>query len=312
MFVVGNYEFDWGLFYLMDMVKVYMNFVVVNIIMDWGDMLEWVKFYWIVILNLKNGGMVWVVFVGLIMIDMVYKMSLENIKGLVFVYFVYVVCVEIVCWLKKEGKVDMVVFLMYIGINMKNRDIIEEENVKLLFFLKGVDVIIFGYFYEVVFSKVNDVFIIQVGVNGIYIGKLDFRVVKEEGGNCIFYIGGDIIWIEGLFNVYIDLLVDKVLVVYGLLEKLILVKDVLIYDCIINKWEYILVGVYVIVVYVWSFLENEKVFVELKVLFVIGVNYFGGLCVSILVGEVIRLCVGNVFLFGGNVVVYEFMGEWLK
>ena len=40
-------------------------------------------------------------------------------------------------------------------------------------------------------------YIIQAGVNGTHIGKLDFRVVKEEGGNRISYIGGDTIRTEG-------------------------------------------------------------------------------------------------------------------
>ena len=158
----------------------------------------------------------------------------------------------------------------------------------------------------------NDVPIIQAGVNGTHIGKLDFRVVKEEGGNRISYIGGDTIWTEGPSNAHIDSLVDKVLAVYGLSEKLILAKDALIHDRTINKWEYTPVGAYVTAAYVRSFLENEKVPAELKVLPVIGVNHFGGLRASIPAGEVTRLRAGNVLPFGGNVVAYEFTGERLK
>ena len=245
MSAVGNHEFDWGLPYLTDTAKVYMNFVAANIITDRGDTLEWAKPYRIVTLNLKNGGTVRVAFVGLTTTDTAHKTSPENIKGLAFVHPVYAARVETACRLKKEGKVDMVVLLMHIGTNMKNRDIIEEENAKLLPFLKGVDAIISGHSHEVVLSKVNDVPIIQAGVNGTHIGKLDFRVVKEEGGNRISYIGGDTIRTEGPSNAHIDSLVDKVLAVYGLSEKLILAKDALIHDRTINKWEYTPVGAYV-------------------------------------------------------------------
>lgn len=312
MSAVGNHEFDWGLPYLTDTAKVYMNFVAANIITDRGDTLEWAKPYRIVTLNLKNGGTVRVAFVGLTTTDTAHKTSPENIKGLAFVHPVYAARVETACRLKKEGKVDMVVLLMHIGTNMKNRDIIEEENAKLLPFLKGVDAIISGHSHEVVLSKVNDVPIIQAGVNGTHIGKLDFRVVKEEGGNRISYIGGDTIRTEGPSNAHIDSLVDKVLAVYGLSEKQILAKDALIHDRTINKWEYTPVGAYVTAAYVRSFLENEKVPAELKVLPVIGVNHFGGLRASIPAGEVTRLRAGNVLPFGGNVVAYEFTGERLK
>ena len=308
MSAVGNHEFDWGLPYLTDTAKVYMNFVAANIITDRGDTLEWAKPYRIVTLNLKNGGTVRVAFVGLTTTDTAHKTSPENINGLAFVHPVYAARVETACRLKKEGKVDMVVLLMHIGTNMKNRDIIEEENAKLLPFLKGVDAIISGHSHEVVLSKVNDVPIIQAGVNGTHIGKLDFRVVKEEGGNRISYIGGDTIRTEGPSNAHIDSLVDKVLAVYGL----ILAKDALIHDRTINKWEYTPVGAYVTAAYVRSFLENEKVPAELKVLPVIGVNHFGGLRASIPAGEVTRLRAGNVLPFGGNVVAYEFTGERLK
>ena len=69
---------------------------------------------------------------------------------------VYAARVETACRLKKEGKVDMVVLLMHIGTNMKNRDIIEEENAKLLPFLKGVGRNHFRAFSRSVLSKVND------------------------------------------------------------------------------------------------------------------------------------------------------------
>ena len=79
MSAVGNHEFDWGLPYLTDTAKVYMNFVAANIITDRGDTLEWAKPYRIVTLNLKNGGTVRVAFVGLTTTDTAHKTSPENI-----------------------------------------------------------------------------------------------------------------------------------------------------------------------------------------------------------------------------------------
>ena len=312
MSAVGNHEFDWGLPYLTDTAKVYMNFVAANIISERGDSLEWAKPYRIVNLEMKNGGMVRVAFVGLTTTETAHKTSPENIRGLAFVHPTYVARVETACRLKKEGKVDLVVLLMHIGTNMKNKDIIEEENAKSLPYLNGVDAIISGHSHEVVLSKVNDVPIIKAGVNGTHVGKLDFKVVREGGSCKVSYIGGDTIRTGEVSNPYIDSLVNNVLEEYGLSDSLTNAKDALIHDRTVNKWDYTSVGAYVTAAYVQSFLQSECVADELKKLPVIGVNHYGGLRASIPAGKVTRLRAGNVLPFGGNVVAYRFTGKRLK
>ena len=313
MSAIGNHEFDWGLPYLTDTAAVYMNFVVANIIHSEGegDCPRWAQPVCIVNQPLKNGGAVRVAFVGLTTTDTAHKTSPENIKGLSFINPVYAARVETACRLKNEGKVDMVVLLMHIGTNMKEKGIIEELNAKRLPFIEGIDAIISGHSHEVVLARVNDVPIIQAGFNGSHVGKLNFEVKRKKGRYNISYIGGDTIAATGVSNPYIDSLVTKVVADYGLSERLTTSEDLLLHDRKVKK-TYTPVGAYVTAAYAHCFLQDGNLPAGVKALPVFGVNHFGGLRASIPAGEVTRLRAGNVLPFGGDLVAYYFTGERLK
>lgn len=86
---------------------------------------------------------------------------------------------------------------MHIGTDMSNPDVIEEENAKRLPWIEGVDAIISGHSHKVVLAEVNHLPIIQAGVNGTHLGKLNFEVKQDAGKYTIQYIGGDTIRVAG-------------------------------------------------------------------------------------------------------------------
>ena len=68
---------------------------------------------------------------------------------------------------------------------MSNPDVIEEENAKRLPWIEGVDAIISGHSHKVVLAEVNHLPIIQAGVNGTHLGKLNFEV--KTGCRQVYY-----------------------------------------------------------------------------------------------------------------------------
>ena len=309
MSAVGNHEFDWGQPYLIDTAAVYMNFIGANIKAKNETPLKWLKPYQIVNQQLKDGSIVRIAFVGLTTTDTSEKTGVENIKGLKFINPMDAARVEIVTHLKKEGKVDMVVLLMHIGTNMNNKDIIEEENAKQLPWLEGVDAIISGHSHNVVLTKVNNIPIIQAGVNGTHMGKLNFQIQKNDGISKITFLNGDTIRVKGQSEPGIDSLVNKIRENYKFDEILTTAEDDLTHDRNKNKFDYTPVGAYVTAAYANNFINNQKLSPVYRNKTVIGVNHYGGLRTSILKGNVTKLQAGNVLPFGSNLVAYELTGD---
>ena len=241
MSAIGNHEFDWGLPYLVDTAAVCMDYIAANIVAkDDHAPLEWLEPCKMVVQPLKNGGSVKIAFVGLTTTDTAVKTRSENIRGIDFVNPVDAARVQVATGLKKEGKVDMVVLLMHIGTDMSNPDVIEEENAKRLPWIEGVDAIISGHSHKVVLAEVNHLPIIQAGVNGTHLGKLNFEVKQDAGKYTIQYIGGDTIRVAGKGNSVIDSLVNKEMDKYGFEEVLTMAENDLIHDRNINKKDYII------------------------------------------------------------------------
>ena len=112
MSAIGNHEFDWGLPYLVDTAAVCMDYIAANIVAkDDHAPLEWLEPCKMVVQPLKNGGSVKIAFVGLTTTDTAVKTRSENIRGIDFVNPVDAARVQVATGLKKEGKVDMVVFI---------------------------------------------------------------------------------------------------------------------------------------------------------------------------------------------------------
>lgn len=309
MSAVGNHEFDWGQPYLTDTAAVYMDFIGANIKAENGTSLKWLKPYQIVNQKLKDGSIARIAFVGLTTTDTSKKTTEENVKGILFTNPVDAARVEIATNLKKEGKVDMVVLLIHIGTNMDNKDIIEEDNAKQLPWVEGVDAIISGHSHKVVLAKVNNIPIIQAGVNGTHIGKLNFQIQRNDSLSKITFLSGDTIRVQGEKEPTIDSLVNKIRESYKFDEVLTTTEDDLIHDRNSNKFEYTSVGAYVTAAYVNSFVKNKNLPPMYKNRITLGVNHYGGLRTSILKGQVTKLQAGNVLPFGGNLVAYELTGD---
>lgn len=313
MSAIGNHEFDWGLPYLVDTAAVCMNYVAANVVSEQtGESLEWLKPYRIIGQRMKNGGYINIAFVGLSTTDTAVKTSPENIEGISFINPEDAARVQVATNLKKEGKVDMVILLIHIGTDMANQDIIEEDNAKKLPWIEGVDAIISGHSHKVVLAERNHIPIIQAGVNGTHIGKLDFEITQDLNNYSIRYIGGDTIRVAGEANATIDSLVNKVTEMCGFDEVLTMADDDLIHDRNINKKDYTPVGAYVTASYADAFRQYSSLSRKYKGVPVIGVNHYGGLRTSILKGEVTKLRAGNVLPFGGHVVAFHFKGSELK
>ena len=313
MSAIGNHEFDWGLPYLVDTAAVCMDYIAANIVAkDDHAPLEWLEPCKMVVQPLKNGGSVKIAFVGLTTTDTAVKTRSENIRGIDFVNPVDAARVQVATGLKKEGKVDMVVLLMHIGTDMSNPDVIEEENAKRLPWIEGVDAIISGHSHKVVLAEVNHLPIIQAGVNGTHLGKLNFEVKQDAGKYTIQYIGGDTIRVAGKGNSVIDSLVNKEMDKYGFEEVLTMAENDLIHDRNINKKDYTTVGAYVTASYADTFRKYSQISKKYGKQSVVGVNHYGGLRASILKGEVTKLRAGNVLPFQGHLLAFHFCGKELK
>lgn len=313
MSAIGNHEFDWGLPYLIDTASVCMKYIAANIVSKENKQpLEWLQPYKIIGQRMKNGGYIHIAFVGLSTTDTAVKTSPENIRGLDFINPEDAARIQIATNLKKEGKVDMVVLLVHIGTNMANQDIIEEDNAKRLPWVEGVDAIISGHSHKVVLAERNSVPIIQAGVNGTHIGKLNFEVKQDLDNYKFRFIGGDTIRVSGGSDPAIDSLVNKVTDLYGFEEVLTTADDDLIHDRNINKNDYTPVGAYVTASYADAFRKYNSRVKRYNGLPVIGANHYGGLRASILKGEVTKLRAGNVLPFGGHVTAFLFNGSSLK
>lgn len=313
MSAVGNHEFDWGLPYLIDTAAVCMKYIAANIVSEKNKQpLEWLQSYKVIGQQMKNGGHIHIAFVGLTTTDTAVKTSPENIKGLEFINPEDAARIQIATNLKKEGKVDMVVLLVHISTNMANQDIIEEDNAKKLPWVEGVDAIISGHSHKVVLAERNSVPIIQAGVNGTHLGKLNFEVEQDLNNYKIRFIGGDTIRVSGGSDSFIDSLVNNVTDLYGFEEVLTTADDDLIHDRNINKRDYTPVGAYVTASYADAFRKFASRVKRFNGMPIIGANHYGGLRASILKGEVTKLRAGNVLPFGGHVTAFLFKGSDLK
>lgn len=311
MSAIGNHEFDWGQSYLIDTAAVYMNFIASNIKSKDGSLLKWLQPYKIVNQRLKEGAIVRIAFVGLTTTSTEEKTGAGATKGLDFINPEDAARVQLATGLKTKGEVDMVVLLMHIGTNMDNKDIIEEPNAKKLPWLEGVDAIISGHSHKLVLTKVNNVPIIQANLNGTHLGKLNFKIQRNGDDFEISYIGGDTIPVREPVDREIQTSIDRISEKYAFDEILTIAENDLIHDRNINKFNYTPVGAYVTASYADCFRKNKSLQEKYRNSFIIGVNHFGGIRVSILKGDVTKLRAGNVLPFGGNMVAYEFTGESL-
>lgn len=306
---IGNHEFDWGLPYLKDSASIYTNYIGANITTNGSDMPNWLKPYKIVSQTLKDGSTLRIAFIGLTTTDTAHKTSPENVAGLEFIHPLGAACVQSLYKLKCEGVIDMIVLVAHIGTDMADIDRIIEANAKALPFMDKVDAIISGHSHKVVLDKVNNVPIIQAGVNGLYIGKLMFQIRTNGNRHDISYIMGDTIRTKCKGNVEMTQLVNKYMDIYSFNKKITKSKDSLINDRNVNKSSYTALGAYVTASYVDCFTKYNT---PSSSNIIIGINHFGGIRANIAKGDVTKLRAGNVLPFGGNVTAYNFNGKRLK
>lgn len=311
MSAIGNHEFDWGQSYLIDTAAVYMDFIASNIKSQDGKPLKWVTPYKIVDQRLKDGAIVRIAFVGLTTTSTKEKTGAGATRGLDIISPEDAARVELATGLKAKGEVDMVVLLMHVGTNMEDKDIIEEPDAKKLPWLEGVDAIISGHSHKLVLTKLNNIPIIQANLYGTHVGKLNFSIQRNDDDYEISYIGGDTIPVGGTGDPDIQALVDQTSRKYALDEVLTTAEDNLIHDRNINKFSYTSVGAYVTAAYADCFRKNVSLQEKYRDNFVVGINHFGGIRVSILKGDVTKLRAGNVLPFESSLVAYEFTGESL-
>lgn len=306
---IGNHEFDWGLPFLKDSATLYTNYIGANITTNGSDIPNCLKPYQIINQKLKDGSILRIAFIGLTTTDTAHKTSPENVAGLEFIHPLGAACVQSLYKLKGEGVIDMIILVAHIGTDMADIDRIIEANAKALPFMDKVDAIITGHSHKVVLDKVNNVPIIQAGVNGLYIGKLMFQVRTNGNRRDISYIMGDTIRVNCKGNNEMTQLVDKYMNMYKFNKKLTISKDNLIHDRNVNKNSYTALGAYVTASYVDCFSISNSLS---KAKIIIGVNHFGGIRANIAAGDVTNLRAGNVLPFGGDVAAYNFDGKRLK
>lgn len=310
MSAIGNHEFDWGLPYLTDTAAQNIPLVAANIIekMKYTHP-DWLSPYRIVERKLKNGSSLRIAFIGLTTTDTYVKTKPQNLQGLQFTHPLGAACIQTVYQLKKEGKIDMVILLTHIGTNMKTPYRIIEENAQGLPFIDRIDAIISAHSHEVVLDKINNVPIIQAGVNGSHIGKLLFQIQDFNGQRNISFIQGDTLRVACEENPEMKEAVKKIMDTYRLNEKLATAKEVLIHDHTINKFDYTPIGALVTTSYAKRFLQEMPNYKNLPV---IGVNHYGGIRTSLPKGDITRLRAGNILPFGSAIVAYHFDGKRLK
>lgn len=310
MSAIGNHEFDWGLPFLVDTAAKGIPHVAANITKEKSyDYPEWLQPYRIVEKKLRNGTTARVAFIGLTTTDTYFKTKPENLAGLQFTHPLGAASIQTIDKLRKEGNVDMIVLLMHIGTDMKDPYRITEENAKSLPFIDKVDAIISGHSHEQVLDKINNVPVIQAGVNGSHIGKLLFQIRDYNGQRDISFIQGDTLLTACAENPEMKRAVDEIMGKYNLNEKIATAKENLIHDRTINKFDYTPIGALVTAAYVKAFQEHTEDFKDQPV---IGVNHYGGIRAALSKGDITRLRAGNILPFGGALAAYRFDGKRLK
>ena len=258
MSAIGNHEFDWGLPYLVDTATLNIPHVAANITEEKKyTHPDWLSPYRIVERKLKDGSSLRIAFIGLTTTDTYVKTKPENLKGLQFTHPLGAACIQTVYQLKKEGQIDMIILLMHIGTDMKMPYRITEENAQGLPFIDKVDAIISAHSHELVLDKINNIPIIQAGVNGTHIGKLLFQIQDFNGHRDISFIQGDTVRVACEENPEMREAVEKIMDKYRLNEKLATAKEALIHDRTINKFDYTPIGALVTAAYAQRFQKEN-------------------------------------------------------
>ena len=310
MSAIGNHEFDWGLSYLVDTAALNIPHVAANITEEKRyTHPNWLSPYRIVERKLKDGSSLRIAFIGLTTTDTYVKTKPENLKGLQFTHPLGAACIQTVYQLKKEGRIDMIILLMHIGTDMKMPYRITEENAQGLPFIDKVDAIISAHSHELVLDKINNIPIIQAGVNGTHIGKLLFQIQDFNGHRDISFIQGDTVRVACEENPEMREAVEKIMDKYRLNEKLATAKEALIHDRTINKFDYTPIGALVTAAYAQRFQKEMPAYKDQPV---IGVNHYGGIRAALPKGDITRLRAGNILPFGSAIVAYRFDGKRLK
>lgn len=310
MSAIGNHEFDWGLSYLVDTAALNIPHVAANITEEKRyTHPNWLSPYRIVERKLKDGSSLRIAFIGLTTTDTYVKTKPENLKGLQFTHPLGAACIQTVYQLKKEGQIDMIILLMHIGTDMKMPYRITEENAQGLPFIDKVDAIISAHSHELVLDKINNIPIIQAGVNGTHIGKLLFQIQDFNGHRDISFIQGDTVRVACEENPEMREAVEKIMNKYRLNEKLATAKEALIHDRTINKFDYTPIGALVTAAYAQRFQKEMPAYKDQPV---IGVNHYGGIRAALPKGDITRLRAGNILPFGSAIVAYRFDGKRLK
>ena len=307
---VGNHEFYWGLPYLADTACLQLPHIAANItVRERNSRPDWLTPYRIVERELRDGSIIRIAFVGLTTTETTLKSLPENLKGLRITDPTEAARIQTAALLEQEMPVDMVVLLSHIRTKMHTPYCIQEDNAKDLPRIKGIDAIISAHSHEVVLDKVNDVPIIQAGVNGSHIGELLFQIQDHNGRRSISFLRGDTIRVSGDGDPAMKEEVEQIMRKYHLSDTLAVIREDLIHDHAINLFEYTPVGALVTASYAAHFLE---VMPEYRDLPVIGVNHYGGIRGSLPKGAITRLKAGNVLPFGSPVEAYVFDGKRLK
>ena len=309
MSAIGNHEFDWGLAYLRDTAARRMPYVAANITRESdGRSPDWLAPYRIVERRLRDGSLLRVAFVGLTTTETPLKTTRAYVSGLRFVNPSRA-CERTIARLRQEERVDLIVVLAHIGTDMRDPRGFVEDDARDLPFIEGVDAIISGHTHEVVLRRVNDVPIVQAGVNGSHVGKLLFLIRDSAGIRRVDYMGGDTIRVAGSGHPAIRQAVGRIMDRYGLSEVLATAGETLTHDWDVNSLDFTPVGALVTSAYVHCFRERMPAYADVPV---VGVNHFGGIRASLPQGPITRLRAGNVLPFGSPVVAYRFDGKRLR
>ena len=208
-------------------------------------------------------------------------------------------CERTIARLRQKERVDLIIVLAHIGTDMRDPRGFVEDDARDLPFIEGVDAIISGHTHEVVLRRVNDVPIVQAGVNGSHVGKLLFLIRDSAGIRRVDYMGGDTIRVAGSGHPAIRQAVGRIMDRYGLSEVLATAGETLTHDWDVNSLDFTPVGALVTSAYVHCFRKRMPAYADVPV---VGVNHFGGIRASLPQGPITRLRAGNVLPFGSPVV----------
>lgn len=317
---VGNHEFDWKECYLQDTSCLYINYVAANIrvnnVKEQSTFKKKIPDYRIVRSGDRRVGVI-----GLSTPTTSTGGKKPYVDNYTFEKKFATNVNHLARKLKDGARVDMVVLLMHIGTELKDKvpaisplDSASEGELRQL---SGIDAIVSGHSHKLLhgmftISGGKRVPMIQAGANGSHIGLLQFEITGSEV-RCIA---------DSLVQVCVPHLgirqaVDSVGKARHLNDVYVDVEEKMIHDRNINLYEFTEVGALVTASYKAAYNDTQKEIthtrsISLLEVPVLAVHHFKGIRTGLPKGKLTQAEVGNVLPFGGNLVAYNMNGKEVK